>query len=135
MSDRDAIVEALAAFASATDQRDWATIRALLTPDAVGYGRTGPDAILAVMQAHLGGCGPTQHLLGNHRVEVSGDHARSFTYARVHHVGAGPMTGSSYECLGEYDDSWVRGPDGWRIARRAFEIRIQLGDFAVLRPS
>lgn len=135
MSDRSEIVEALASFASATDGRDWPTIRSLLTPDAFAYSRSGPDAIVAQMQAHLGGVGPTQHLLGNHRVTVVGNTARSFTYARVHHVGAGPMAGSFYECLGEYDDSWVRGPSGWLIAHRVFEIRIGLGDFAVLRPA
>lgn len=135
MSARDEIVEALAAFATATDQRDWATIRSLLAPDAFAYSSSGPAAIVAQMQAHLGGCGPTQHLLGNHRVSVVGDTARSFTYARVHHVGAGPMAGSFYECLGDYDDSWVRGPDGWHIVRRTFEIRIATGDFGVLRPA
>ncbi|WP_206050993.1 nuclear transport factor 2 family protein [Nocardioides speluncae] len=45
MNPRDEIVEALARFAAATDQRDWSTIRDLLTPDAVAYGRTGLDAI------------------------------------------------------------------------------------------
>ena len=63
------------------------------------------------------------------------DTARSLSHARVHHVGAGPMAGSFYECLGQCDDSWVRGPDGWRITRRTFEIRIDLGDFAVLGPA
>lgn len=136
MSDhRTAVVETLAAFAAATDARDWQTIASLLTEDAVAYGVRGPAAIVERMRAHLGGVGPTQHLLGNHRVDVSGDQARSLTYARVHHVGAGPMTGSSYECMGEYDDLWVRTDAGWRITRRTFEIQISIGDFAVLRPA
>ena len=67
-------------------------------------------------------------------VRVDGDLARTLTYGRVHHVGAGPMAGAFYECLGEYDDRWVRTPAGWRISRRAFEIRVELGDVAVLRP-
>lgn len=126
----------LADFAAATDGRHWDVIRALLTPDAHGYGVDGgPEVIVARMQAHLGGVGATQHLLGNHRVQVENDTARTLTYARVHHLGAGPMTGSFYECLGEYDDRWVRTAHGWRIKRRSFEIRISLGDFAVLRPA
>ncbi len=135
MNPRDEIVEALACFAAATDQRDWSTIRGLMTVEAVAYGRTGPDAVVAVMAAHLGGCGPTQHLLGNHRVSVDGDRARSQTAARVHHVGAGPMSGSFFECMGDYTDDWVRGPEGWRITHRRFEMRIERGDFAVLRPA
>lgn len=135
MTPRDEVVDALARFAAATDQRDWAAIRGLLAPDAVAYGRSGPDAIVAVMAAHLGGCGPTQHLLGNHRVTIDGHRARSLSYARVHHVGAGPMEGSFFECLGEYDDRWELGPEGWRITRRVFDMQIRLGDFGVLRPA
>lgn len=135
MTDRTAIVEQLAVFAAATDARDWDTIGALLVDEATGYGAQGRAAIVDRMRAHLGGVGPTQHLLGNHRVTVDGDTARSSTYARVHHVGAGPMTGSFYECMGEYDDHWIRTDAGWRLTHRSFEIRISLGDFAVLRPA
>ncbi|QIK76151.1 nuclear transport factor 2 family protein [Nocardioides piscis] len=133
--DRTLIVELLGGFASATDGRDWDTIASLLTDDVVAYGARGPAAVVARMQEHLGGVGPTQHLLGNHRVRVDGDQAQSRTYGRVHHVGAGPMAGSFFECLGDYDDHWLRTPTGWRIARRRFDIRISLGDMAVLRPA
>lgn len=133
--DRAALVELLADFAAATDARDWATIASLLTDDCVAYGARGPAAVVDRMQAHLGGVGPSQHLLGNHRVRVDSDGARTLTYGRVHHVGAGPMTGAFYECLGEYDDSWRRTASGWRLTRRHFEIRISLGDVAVLRPA
>lgn len=109
-------------------------MRGAFAADAHGYGRDGgPDVIVAQMRAHLDGVGPTQHLLGNHRVEVDGDRARTLTYARVHHVGAGPMEGSFYECMGEYDDRWARTDRGWLLGRRTFTIRIGLGDFAVLR--
>jgi len=135
MSDRDDILERLALLAAATDARDWATIRALTVPAVHGYGAAGVDAVIDTLRAHLGGVGPTQHLLGNHRVTVDGDAARSLSYGRVHHVGAGPMAGSSYECLGEYDDHWVRSPTGWLLAQRWFAIRIEIGDRAVLRPA
>jgi hypothetical protein len=134
-SDRDEIVEALAEIAAALDARDWGTVRARFTADTHAYGVHGQDALVEQLQAHLGGVGATQHLLGNHRVSVNGDSARSFTYGRIHHVGAGPMDGSSYECMGEYDDEWVRTSAGWRICRRWFEIRIEVGDVAVLRPA
>ncbi|WP_263648330.1 nuclear transport factor 2 family protein [Nonomuraea cavernae] len=76
----------------------------------------------------------SQHLLGNHRVEVSGDRARSLTYARVHHQGAGPFAGRSYECLGEYDDHWARTPAGWLLTSRVFAMTMSIGDVGVLQP-
>lgn len=135
MSDREQIVEALARIARATDARDWNTIRTTFTEEATGYGRTGVDRIVEVMQAHLGGCGPTQHLLGNHRVTVDGDSARSLTYGRVYHQGAAGKAGSFFECMGEYDDRWVRTSFGWRLAYRNFDMHIALGDFTVLQPA
>lgn len=132
--DREQIVEALAQLAAALDRRDWESVAAAFLPDARAYGGSGVDEVLAVVQAHLGGCGPSQHLLGNHRVTVSGDVARSLTYGRVYHFGAGPMTGSFFECFGEYDDHWVRTVAGWRISQRVFDMRGQIGDFGVLRP-
>lgn len=135
MTDRDDIIETLGLVAAAIDQRDWDTIRALFTADTHAYGARGIDALVAQFEAFLGGVGPTQHLLGNHRVTIDGDTARSLSYGRIHHVGAGPKDGSSYECLGEYDDHWVRTTAGWRISRRWFDIRIQIGDFSVLRPA
>ncbi len=132
---RPAIVNILARLAEATDARDWTTIAAIFTPEATGYGAHGVEAIVARMQAHLGGCGPTQHLLGNHRVEVTGNTARSLTYARVYHVGAGPKAGAFFECIGEYDDRWIREGHQWRLTRRVFDMRIRLGDVAVLRPA
>ncbi|MFB4319169.1 nuclear transport factor 2 family protein [Actinomadura sp. 21ATH] len=132
--DREAIVHALCGVATALDTRDWAALGAAFTPDARGYGANGPDAIVARVRRHLGGCGPSQHLLGNHRVHVDGDTARSFTYGRVMHAGAGPAEGLTYECFGEYEDRWARTGDGWRITYRRFRVTFELGDRSVLRP-
>ncbi len=125
-------MEALAEVASALDRRDWEALGASFTDDAEGYSASGRDAIVAVVRAHLGGCGPSQHLLGNHRIEIDGDTARSLTYGRVHHVAADGD--AVYECFGEYDDRWVRSPGGWRLTRRVFTVSYELGDRAVLQP-
>ncbi|MFZ3566753.1 nuclear transport factor 2 family protein [Streptomyces sp. BH097] len=134
VDDHRLIAEALARLASALDTRDWAGVAAAFTADATGYGATGVRSILTVVRNHLGGCGPTQHLLGNHRVTVDGDRARSLTYARVYHQGAGPWAGRFFECCGEYDDRWVRSEGQWLLCARTFSMTIQLGDFGVLRP-
>ncbi|MGI5157575.1 nuclear transport factor 2 family protein [Microbispora sp. CA-102843] len=132
--DRRQIVERLAAFAAALDRRDWDAVEAAFTPDATGYRRRGRAEIVATIRGHLGGCGPSQHLLGNHRVEIDGDRARSLTYARVYHQGAGAYEGRFYECFGEYDDRWERAPEGWLLASRVFDMTMAVGDFGVLQP-
>lgn len=132
--DHRLITEALARLASALDTRDWAGIADAFTADATGYGATGVRNIVSVVRDHLGGCGPSQHLLGNHRVSVDGDRARSLTYARVYHQGAGPWAGGFFECCGEYDDHWRRTDGQWRLCGREFSMTIRLGDFRVLCP-
>lgn len=134
-AETETIRATLARVAAALDRRDWEELREHFTDDTHAYGARGVDALVRQTQAFLGGVGPSQHLLGNHRVTIDGDTARSLTYGRVHHVGMGPMTGSSYECLGEYDDHWVRTGQGWQISRRSFRIDIEIGDRAVLRPA
>ncbi|MER5438750.1 nuclear transport factor 2 family protein [Streptomyces sp. NPDC002790] len=134
VDDHRLITEALARLASALDTRDWPGVGATFTADSTGYGASGVRNILAKVRDHLGGCGPTQHLLGNHRVTVGGDRARSLTYARVHHQGAGPWAGHFFECCGEYDDRWVCSDGQWPLYARKFSMTIQLGDFGVLRP-
>lgn len=133
--DRTEIIENLAELAASFDHRDWAASRALMLIDVVAYGHEGVDAVIDDnLRAHLGGCGPSQHLLGNHRVSIDGDDARSITAARVYHQGAGDRSASSFECFGEYHDTWKRTDAGWRLASRRFDVSIVLGDFEVLQP-
>lgn len=141
---REELLESLAAFAAGTDHRDWESLRAMLTDDAHAYGTHGGDAVITTMQEFLGGVGPTQHLLGNHRLRAQEqadpgrgeeERVRILSYGRVHHVGAGPMTGASYECLGEYDDTWIRRGGVWLLHHRWFEVTAEIGEPAVLRPA
>lgn len=147
-SPREQILESLADFARATDARDLVTVRSMLHPECVAYGEEGVDAVVATFRANLGGVGPTQHLLGNHRITFLDDAtARAYSYARIMHIGAGPMEGSTLELFGEYDDLFVRASDsdpagtgpgslsGWLLKRRRLEIHHAIGDWAVLRPA
>jgi hypothetical protein len=133
-ADERAVERALHGVAAALDRRDWDALGAAFAGDARGYGAHGREAIVAGVRAHLGGCGPSQHLLGNVRVTVDGDTASSLTYARVHHVGIGERSGAFYECLGEYTDTWARTSAGWLLTSRRFEVQIELGDRSVLQP-
>jgi hypothetical protein len=129
------ITTALNRLSAAFDRRDWAAVRRLMADDVVAYGQHGVEAVIDdSLRRHLGGCGPTQHLLGNYDVEVDGDLARSVTQARVFHQGAGIRAELWWECLGEYRDTWARTEAGWRMTSRLFEVRIARGDIEVLQP-
>ena len=136
-SSRDQIVERLADVATALDTRDWAMLGEMFTESATGYGATGREAIVGHARDHLGGCGPSQHLLGNHRVELDHDgdpdRARSRTYGRIMHLGADDHAGLTYEVFGEYTDLWTRTDAVWRISSRRLDVSIVLGDARVLR--
>jgi hypothetical protein len=134
--DRTMIIELLDALAGALDARDWHALREMFTADAVAYrdGNTGLDAITRGIRAKLGGCGPSQHLLGNYQVRIAGDRASSVTKVRVMHQGVGERSHASYECLGDYHDEFIRTGCGWRISRRRFAVAMTFGDPDVLQP-
>jgi len=133
--DQLAIAAALGRLTWLLDHRDWDHMGEVMAPDVEAYGARGLDTVLTtVIRPLLGGCGPSQHLLGNHQIAVDGDRARSMVYARVHHRGAEPDSERWWECMGEYHDEWRRTPDGWRMTRRVFEVTITHGDDSVLQP-
>ncbi|UKD52595.1 nuclear transport factor 2 family protein [Amycolatopsis sp. FU40] len=140
ISDRDAIVEVVNRYSYSLDERDWDSLDQVFTADAVGrYGGqalNGRAAIVASIRSFLDGCGPSQHLLGNHIVELDGDQAIARCKARVYHYGAGERAAlAPYECFGVYRDRLRRTAEGWRITERFFDVRHTVGDIAILRPS
>jgi ketosteroid isomerase-like protein len=136
VDDRAAVVDTVNRYATALDARDWALLDEVFTPDAVGdYGGgelKGREALRGMVRRMLGGSGPSQHLLANHRVELDGDAARCVCQVRAFSAGTGPSAGRSYELLGEYRDQLVRTPEGWRIARREMRIHHEIGTRDVL---
>ena len=128
-------------YARACDERDWDAIEkdvfsADASADYGGRHLRDRAAIRAMLVAHLGGCGPTQHLLGNLVVDV-GDANGAVTskaYIRAAHRGADELRDQTYECMGEYADRWVRTDRGeWRIAHRRMTVGFEFGSRGVLR--
>lgn len=133
------IVDVLNRYAEALDSRDWALMEQVFTPDANGtYGggeRIGRGELIANFRRNLGGCGPSQHLLGNYKVEVNGDTARATCRVRVYHTGLGERAKlEPYEMWGFYHDELVRTKEGWRIKHRTLTSAISRGDRNVLQP-
>lgn len=133
------VLALLARYSTALDTRDWRLLEDVFTPDLVydaGEWTTRSfDEYLGRLRPYLEGCGPTQHLLGNHRVEVAGDEARSAVYVRAFHRGTRELADTTYEMMGEYRDELVRTRAGWRSRHRTLRLHAELGSRAVLRPA
>jgi hypothetical protein len=141
--DHIAVTDVVNRYAHALDDRQWPLLDEVFSAEAVArYGRPdspalkGRKAIVAMIRAALDGCGPSQHLLGNHTVDVRGETATATCKGRIYHVGAGERSALiPYECFGVYHDNLRRGPDGWRIVDRLFHIHLEAGDRNILQPA
>lgn len=136
IADERSIVAVLDRLAWVLDERSWDDLEHVFTSDAEAYGSAagGPAAIAATVRQYLGGCGPSQHLLGNYEIVVEGDTATARTKFRAAHQGAGDRSAATYEVLGYYHDTFTRASAGWRMTRREIDVRMQFGDPSVLQP-
>jgi 3-phenylpropionate/cinnamic acid dioxygenase small subunit len=122
--DRQEIVAALVRYTRAIDTKDWKLLRTCFTADATSdYGSIGSwrgaDDLARFMEDAHAGMGPTQHLLSNFQIDISGDRASSV--ATVHAVTVLASDPDDWiDTIGAYEDHWHRGADGWRIAKRSF---------------
>jgi 3-phenylpropionate/cinnamic acid dioxygenase small subunit len=136
--DHQAITDLLVTYARACDERRWDLLDEVFTEDldfeAGDVRSKGRQARVDSIRSNLGGCGPTQHLLGNFAISVDENDATCSTLVRAFHVGAGELQHLSYELFGAYHDRLRRTPSGWRIWHRRMEIRFELGTRQVLRP-
>ncbi len=130
--DRFAIIAALDRYAECLDTRDWPGLADVFTDDVEMdfqlWQASDLETVRLRIRSFLDACGPSQHLLGNYRIELDGDRARSRCYCRVMHHGRGEHEGKRYEAYIEYADEWVRTPGGWRSARRVARTQMQDGD-------
>jgi ketosteroid isomerase-like protein len=132
LCDERDVARALNLFARAMDNRDWATLAEILAEDAqgdLGTGRLeGRTAIIGVIRQFLDRCGPTQHLLGNVVVDVTGDTAVSRAYIRDVHLNSTVDPATRFYTIGDYHDTWRRRPDGsWCLTERVKANRAYVG--------
>ena len=130
--------EVVCRYAQLCDEREWALMDQIFAPHATanygGWALKDPAAILGMLRHHLGGCGPTQHLLGNLTVKIDANVVSSQTSIRAAHRGLGHLQHETYECMGYYKDQWQHTPAGWRIAHRAMVVSLEFGSRKVLGP-
>jgi SnoaL-like domain len=137
--DRAQVLDVVNRYAEACDRRDWELLGRVFTVHAtVDYGGEfrlgGREAIVGMVRSMLGGCGPTQHLLGNHTARLEGDLAHASCKVRAFHAGTGGQAGLTYEVLGEYHHELVRTPDGWLTTHLRMDVALELGTRDVLQP-
>jgi hypothetical protein len=136
--DRFSIIATLDCYSESLDTRDWARLEQVFTEDVeMDFGewkKEGLKEVTKTIRSYLDGCGPSQHLLGNYRIELEGDHASSRCYCRVMHQGKGEHTGKTYETWIEYADELIRTEAGWRSRKRIGRAQMHQGDPSLLGP-
>ena len=138
--DRFAIIAVLDRYSECLDTRDWEGLSEVFTDDVemdFGAWRASDlDQVRANIRSFLDGCGPSQHLLGNYRIELDadGDRASSRCYCRVMHFGKGEHEGKTFESWIEYSDELVRTPEGWRSRKREGRSQMNQGSIELLGP-
>jgi hypothetical protein len=137
--DRFAIIARLDHYAECLDSRNWEGLSGVFTDDVkmdfVRWRVSDIDGVRERIRSFLGGCGPSQHLLGNYRITLNGDVANSRCYCRVMHFGKGEHEGKTYETWIEYEDEWKRTERGWRSHKRTARPQMQQGDPSLLGPA
>lgn len=134
-----AIEAVLNAYAQACDTRDWDLLGTVFSEDAsVNYGDefklTGSAPIIDMVKSMLGGCGPTQHLLGNFQISVSETSATCSCYVRAAHAGMGNTRGQYYEVWAQYRDALQKRDGQWKIVQRKMVVHQEVGSRSVLGP-
>jgi len=134
---RSEILAVIDRYATALDRRDWELLDQVFSEDLTFDAgewvmKTRVDYVRTV-RGYLDGCGPTQHLLGNYRIQLQESGATSQCYVRAFHRGLGELADTTYEMGGEYRDELQRTAQGWRIHHRILEVRFEMGSRDVLR--
>ena len=135
-ADHRKIARVLDRYAEALDTRRWELLSEVFVPelefDFGEWAVSSREEAVATIRTYLEDCGPTQHLLGNYRIDVNGDTASSSVYVRAFHLGVGAAIGKTYEMGGEYRDELRRTAEGWRSYRRQGVVFWEQGSRDVL---
>ncbi len=142
LADRLAIAEVMYRYALAIDTKDWPAlemvfadrIRADFREFGVREEYQGSSAgWIANIRAGIAGMDATQHMMGNHLYDISGEQATGTTYLRAIHICKNDWGGDSYTIGGHYEVALARGDGGWRINSYKLRVTWSHGNRHVLR--
>ena len=127
-ADRQELRSLVDRYARAADERNRRNFAGVFTPDGVlstsqGGRFEGRSAIAALID-HLDAHYPrTMHFVGNHDVELDGDHAEALVYCLAHHMySEDAESRRDTLMLIRYRDKYIRTEEGWRIKSRDLDI-------------
>lgn len=134
IADRLQIDALITQYAVGVDERDWDTVRACFTEDAIlDYSAaTGPrakrDEVIDWIASLIPAFKSTQHLVVNRRVALDGDEATA-TAELFNPLAADDGAGGTKMMYvgGGYSDRLRRTPEGWRIVERVVSVRWSQG--------
>jgi hypothetical protein len=126
-------------YCRALDTKDWALLDEVFLPDATGELGTpttlvGIEAIRGRIRKALEHLDDSQHLVGNHEIDVTGDTATHRCYLQAQHIRAAAPGSPNYIVAGRYEDRLVRTSNGWRIAHRTLAVMWTEGNVTVAHP-
>jgi SnoaL-like domain len=139
MSARNDIIQLINLYGLAMDTQRWDLFDRIFTEDCdADYGATSHWTDRESFKRDFGSFhtlfDATQHVMTNHLVTVTGDKANSHTYGAwrlIRHAAGDPPV---WDGTGYYDDTWVRGQEGWRIAKRVCRVVFWTGNPRVQTP-
>jgi SnoaL-like domain len=120
------IMDAMARYSRGIDRRDEALIRTVYHEDSIddhGFGLSAGGWEIAALVRRDGHGFPdewkqTSHFLGQHLIEVDGDHAESEVYFVAHAIFEHDGMDWDQTTAGRYLDQWEQRGGAFRIARR-----------------
>ena len=127
LADTAAVVDVCVRNARALDKRDWELLATCFVDDVVVEFEGveplhGVAAVVDVCRGALEPLDASQHLLGNHHVNVDGDSASSECYVHAQHVRDALAPADKYVAAGTYRDTLERRDGAWKITRRRLQI-------------
>jgi ketosteroid isomerase-like protein len=131
LADRAAIQDVMLRYARGVDRRDLDLVASCFTPDASYEGALARGTIadaLARLRDSMARYDSTMHFVGNQLIEISGDSARSETYAVAHHRLSESGVSKLFTVGVRYVDELRRDGERWRIQRRVVHTDWQRTD-------
>jgi uncharacterized protein (TIGR02246 family) len=134
-ADRLAIADLVHAYAQGVDRRDPEEVAQLFTEDGtfVTYAKPGATepttthkgrAEIARAISTASHYRATTHTIGNHLAKVDGDRAVGETRCVSYHVRGDEGMETLMVWHLRYLDTYVRGPEGWRIRERVLRVDV-----------